>query len=184
MHGTYFRLSRYSASSLRIFSDLFVFTYWPTSIKKLLSREETMHPNFYDSIKRSLIPLMHDDLTPILRGYTEEVVSKRRTHRKNPVQDVSAECDVAQSHLPLQNGNGSKKHGLPEKSTVSDAVASLQEFSEEELVIELARRKAKKAREMKSSCNENDLSYIPDPTGQVCSLNGGNGSIPCSELME
>jgi hypothetical protein len=23
-----------------------------------------------------------------------------------------------------------------------------------------------------------------DPTGQVCSLNGGNGTIPCRELME
>merc|ERR1712176_1526135 len=47
-------------------------------IKKLLSREETMYTNFYDNLRRSIIPLMHDDTTAILRCYTEQAVSKSR----------------------------------------------------------------------------------------------------------
>ena len=47
-------------------------------MKKLLSKEETLYPNFYDNIKRAMLPLMHDDATAILRSYTEEVLAKSR----------------------------------------------------------------------------------------------------------
>ena len=63
---------------------------------------------------------------------------------------------------------------------------SLTEASDDELYVELARRRAKKQKLMaKSSDNESSAALdIIDGTGQVCTLNGGNGSIPCRELME
>jgi Predicted ATPase of the PP-loop superfamily implicated in cell cycle control len=47
-------------------------------IKKLLSREETLYPNIHDKIRRAIIPIMHDDMTAILKSYTEEALSKSR----------------------------------------------------------------------------------------------------------
>ncbi len=138
-------------------------------IKKLLSKEETLYPNFYDNIKRSLLPLMHDDATAILRSYTEEALDKSRkeSHKKiqRPVKTDELE---------------GKKHGSAENAFVADS--SLAQFSDEELVKELAHRRAEKHRlagAMKRTNNDEN-----DPTGQVCSLIGGNGSIPCRELME
>lgn len=132
-------------------------------IKKMLSREENLYPNFYDNIRRSLLPLMHDDATSILRCYTDEVVSKSR---KNNNQEVM--CSADQENL---------------KRTTSEV---LGEVTEEDLVKELARRKADRFRLSGSMkrVDDGDESGIPDPTGQMCSLNGGNGTIPCVELME
>merc|ERR1712161_136048 len=47
-------------------------------IKKLLSREETLYANIYDNLRRSLLPLMHEDLSNILKNYTEETIAKSR----------------------------------------------------------------------------------------------------------
>jgi hypothetical protein len=138
-----------------------------------------MHPNFYDSIKRSLIPLMHDDLAPILRCYTENVVSKSRTKKKYPIKESCHEL-VAGEVNSLNKSHSSK---VDEIGAPSNLFNRFEEFSDEDLVVEIARRKAKKAREMKVN-NESDTSGIPDPTGQVCTLHGGNGTIPCRELME
>ena len=55
-----------------------LFPDWIDRVKKLLSREETLYPNIYDNIRRSLIPVMHDDMECILKCYTEEAVSKSR----------------------------------------------------------------------------------------------------------
>jgi hypothetical protein len=57
---------------------------------------------------------------------------------------------------------------------------SLRAASDDDLVRELARRRAEQFL-LSSGIKEADSS---DPTGQVCTLNGGNGSIPCYELME
>ena len=159
----------------------------------MLSREETMHPNFYDSIKRSLLPLMHDDLAPILRGYTEEIVSKsrvtkgarverngtnRNTNTKKNDTDVVQAVNAAETIQ--KNSTSSIGDGSNEKKQLSD-------YSDEDLVLELAKRKARKFQEMKRLCNnddDDDGTGIPDPTGQMCSLNGGYGTIPCRELME
>ena len=73
----------------------------------------------------------------------------------------------------------------------SDAGLSLADATEEELVKELARRRAERFRlsgAMKRGGGGGDGVGVgddaSDPTGQVCSLRGGPGSIPCSELME
>lgn len=138
-------------------------------IKKLLSKEETLYPNFYDNIKRSLLPLMHDDATAILRSYTEEALDKSRkeTHKK----------------FRPRGGEEEKKDNHAEH-TLADVESTLASFSDDELVKELARRRAASFRlagAMKRTGDEDD---DVDPTGQVCSLNGGNGTIPCRELME
>ena len=63
------------------------------------------------------------------------------------------------------------------------ATSSLAGASEEELVRELARRRAERFR-LAGAMGRINGDDEPDPTGQVCSLNGGNGTIPCRELME
>ena len=65
-------------------------------------------------------------------------------------------------------------------------IANLSEFSDDELLKELARRKADKYRlsgAMKR-LGDDDGGGPADLTGQVCTLNGENGTIPCYELME
>lgn len=140
-------------------------------IKKLLSREETLYPNFYDNIKRSLLPLMHDDATAILRSYTEEALAKSRKDNKGKGRKGKAEESERSKRVEIA-------------PTVS-IDKKFELASDEELVMELARRRAAKHRlagAMKRT-NDDDPSG-EDPTGQFCTLNGGNGSIPCRELME
>jgi tRNA(Ile)-lysidine synthase TilS/MesJ len=55
-------------------------------VKKLLTREETLFPNIYDNIRRSLIPLMHEDSTAILRCCTEEAVARSRKENHKEVK--------------------------------------------------------------------------------------------------
>lgn len=132
-------------------------------IKKMLSREENLYPNFYDNIRRSLLPLMHDDATSILRCYTDDVVSKSR---KNYVRESKSSAE--QENF---------------QKTTSDVLGKI---TDDDLVKELAKRKADRFRLSGSMkrVDDGDESGISDPTGQVCSFNGGNGSIPCFELME
>ena len=47
-------------------------------ITKLISREEALCANIYDNLRRSLLPLMHEDISNILKNYTEETISKSR----------------------------------------------------------------------------------------------------------
>ena len=156
-------------------------------IKKLLSREETLYPNLYDHIRRALIPVMHDDSTSIMRSYLEDTIAKSRKVPKAK-KSKFANCS---------NGTGMKG---PATLTVSEdcneasmqnSSASLESATEEELIAELARRRARKytlSGAMKCLSNSNgetaDDNLPPDATGQICSLTGGDGMIPCTELME
>jgi len=165
-------------------------------IKKLLSREETLYPNFYDNIRRSLIPLMHEDATAIMRGYTEETVSKSRKGNSKPRLDNKTKKrkkgggDQGKSPVEYSTGNNNREPVKIESKPIEASIMigdeskdknPLYEASEDELLMELARRKAKRFRLAGSSAR---LETDDDPTGQVCSLNGGNGTIPCRELME
>jgi tRNA(Ile)-lysidine synthase TilS/MesJ len=91
-------------------------------VKKLLSREESLYPHCYDNIRRSLIPLMHNDLSSVLRRYTEEAVSKSRKEPPNGTKH--------------QESNGLESQQPTSRHTILSSV------SEEELLAELARRKA------------------------------------------
>lgn len=144
-------------------------------MKKLLSKEEALYPSFYDNIKRAMLPLMHDDATAIMRSYTEEAIAKSRKGVKKKPSDFKKK-DVGSNGGAEQVMNGSADDH-------SSKMISLGEASEEMLVRELARRRADKFRLAGAMAL-----HVPDnqgdPTGQMCSLNGGNGTIPCRELME
>jgi hypothetical protein len=135
---------------------------------------------------------MHDDATAILRSYTEEALAKSRkvpNSKKRLIQRTGEknklyEGDKVEKHDP-PSGNAEPM----KPQTASNAAAAqpmenatvLVDASEEELVRELARRRAKRFRLAGAMKRLQD---DEDPTGQVCTLNGGNGSIPCRELME
>jgi len=144
-------------------------------VKKMLSREETLYPNFYDNIKRSLVPLLHDDMTSILHCYTEQTLSKSRkknhTRKRGREEDGRNQYDAEERH-----------------SADPEALKSLANFSDDDLVLELAKRKAEQYRLAGAMKRINDsgnqTAQHDDPTGQVCSLTGENGGIRCYELME
>eukprot|EP00536_Pseudo-nitzschia_multiseries_P013013 jgi/Psemu1/245063/estExt_Genewise1.C_5290049 len=145
-------------------------------MKKLLSKEEALYPSFYDNIKRAMLPLMHDDATAIMRSYTEEAIAKSRKGIKKKPSDY-------------KNGNRVGIQGessLSSQSTENPSSESiaLEEASEEMLIRELARRRAEKYRLAGAMPSHSPDDGSEDLTGQACSLNGGNGTIPCRELME
>jgi tRNA(Ile)-lysidine synthase TilS/MesJ len=149
-------------------------------VKKLLSREETLYPDLLDNIRRALIPLMHDDSTAILRSYLDETVerSKKENHLKwKKRAESKAKNDTTESVLVAVPR---EEPGVDHDS--KRARLMLSEASEDDLVRELAKRRAEKFRlagAMKRLEKDEE-----DPTDQVCTLSGGNGSIPCRELME
>jgi tRNA(Ile)-lysidine synthase TilS/MesJ len=153
-------------------------------VKKLLSREETLYPNIYDNIRRSLIPIMHDDSTAILRSYTEEALSKSRREKGN------GNGNKKRQKQPNESDNSKPSDACNVNKTESNGLTSngsvlLGDIPEEDLIKELARRKALKfklAEAMKKM--ENSKVDDIDPTGQVCTLDGRGGTIPCRELME
>ncbi|KAL9191565.1 hypothetical protein ACHAXT_001271 [Thalassiosira profunda] len=153
-------------------------------VKKLLSREETLYPNLYDNVRRALIPVMHDDSTSIMRSYLEETIAKSR---KVPGKSKKAKG----TNVGASNGSEEHKRTFPTNGDVSSKNASsLESATEEELVAELARRRAAK---YKLSGAMKRLPYggevtgdtLPeDATGQVCTVDGRDGTIRCTELME
>ena len=153
-------------------------------MKKLLSKEETLYPSFYDNIKRAMLPLMHDDSTAIMRSYTEEAIAKSRKGVKKKPSDYKKKTDG--SRACEQNGVSDIQGESPLTTEPTDnysKMTSLEEASEEMLVRELARRRATKYR-LAGAMAMHSPDNQDDPTGQVCTLNGGNGTIPCRELME
>lgn len=161
-------------------------------VKKLLSREETLNTNLYDQIRRALIPVMHEDSTSIMRCYLEETIARSR---KIPVSSKKgkllngAEDDVEVEGVVL-NIASTASNSEDCQGTTQESLMSLASVSEEELIAELARRRADKyklfgAMKRLASKNDNDHYELPaDETGQMCSLTGGDGMIPCRELME
>ncbi len=116
-------------------------------VKKLLSREETLYPNIYDNIRRSLIPIMHDDMTAILKCYTEEAVSKSRKNKgaekKNSKKRNHNCCDPKEitttDMSPLNSGVTNDTKALNGDNVLS-------QFSDDELLKEIVRRKSQKFR--------------------------------------
>uniref|UniRef100_A0A7S4ABA3 Aminotransferase class V domain-containing protein n=1 Tax=Pseudo-nitzschia australis TaxID=44445 RepID=A0A7S4ABA3_9STRA len=147
-------------------------------MKKLLSKEETLYPSFYDNIRRAMLPLMHDDATAIMRSYTEEALAKSRKGVKKKPSDYRKKANKSRS---VVEGESSITRKSGDNST-SESM-SLEGASEEMLIRELARRRADKYR-LAGAMPSHSPDGPEDLTGQVCTLNGGNGTIPCRELME
>lgn len=145
-------------------------------MKKLLSKEETLYPSFYDNIKRAMLPLMHDDATAIMRSYTEEAIAKSRKGIKRKPFNIQKN--------DKQNGGDENERESPKSVDHSTSqFAKLEDASEEMLIRELARRRADRYR-LAGSMGVHSTDGPEDLTGQACSRNGGNGTIPCRELME
>jgi len=130
-------------------------------MKKLLSREETLYPNLYDHIRRALIPILHDDSTAIMRSYLENTIAKSR---KVPVKKKKAKLDAC-----LKDEEESEPAVPSDSSSSDDALKSLASASEEELIAELARRRASKY-QMSGAMKrlpgkEKDEGLPPDETG-------------------
>jgi hypothetical protein len=109
---------------------------------------------------------MHDDSSAILKCYTEDVLAKTR---KKPKRVPVISGEVAASSTTIES-----------RGIETPELQSLRAASDDVLVRELARRRAEQFL-LSSGVKGADSS---DPTGQICTLNGGNGSIPCYELME
>ncbi len=161
-------------------------------MKKLLSREETLYTNLYDHIRRALIPVMHDDSTAIMRSFLEETIARSRkvpaSSKKSKILNGSKdEVKVMRAELEIATSSSNSEDC---KDTTQNSLLSLASASEEELIAELARRRANKYKlvgAMKRLTRNNDIDdyELPaDETGQMCSLTGGDGMIPCRELME
>ena len=158
-------------------------------VKKLLSREETLYPNLYDHIRRALIPVMHDDSTSIMRSYLEDTIAKSR---KVPVKKKAKLTANGSNEMEVKDTTTTPAtNSSNEASSQNTSMKSLLSCSDEELVAELARRRAVKYQltgAMKrlpgNTETDNIDNFAPDETGQMCSLTGGDGMVPCRELME
>lgn len=117
-------------------------------IKKLLSREETLYPNFYDNIKRSILPLMHDDSTAIMRSYTEEALAKSRKENHVKKRRDSPKLNTNEKKTPDEIKNPDSKGASAETKCAKSEKEEvfLSEASEEELIKELTRRRVERFR--------------------------------------
>lgn len=144
-------------------------------VKKLLSREELNYPNFYDNIRRSLIPLMHGDLEPILHGYTEDIVSKVRKRLVPANQQKRNISPVGTTAEEKKDNDGDNL--LLSLGESKAPASSLSDASDEDLIRELARRKAERHRLAGAMGRMEDTSDAADRTAAkaakaVCTIDG------------
>jgi len=115
-------------------------------IKKLLSKEGTLYPQLYDNVRKAILPLMHEEATAVMRCFSEEALAKTRKEQgkskktkhtieekesSNPIEEEKKEYD-AQTEI-----------SFPPKTNAACSVC-LAEASEEQLAVEIARRRAAK----------------------------------------
>ena len=134
-------------------------------VKKLLSREELNYPNFYDCIKRSLIPLMHHHSEAIMHSFTEEAVAKSRK-KGSPASKSKA--------LPAPDSEPShqEKTTDEEVSTGNHAQGTLADLTDEQLMTELALRKAKRFRLAGAMKPNPDLASSAGNEKMICEVGG------------
>eukprot|EP00547_Thalassionema_nitzschioides_P011281 CAMPEP_0194261270 /NCGR_PEP_ID=MMETSP0158-20130606/45937_1 /TAXON_ID=33649 /ORGANISM="Thalassionema nitzschioides, Strain L26-B" /LENGTH=1612 /DNA_ID=CAMNT_0039001387 /DNA_START=24 /DNA_END=4859 /DNA_ORIENTATION=- len=108
-------------------------------MKKLLHREESLFPHFYDNIRTSLIPLMHDDMTAILRSYSDEIHAKGKKEN-NPIYQQRRR----QQQEKNDYDDSSRKTTSDDSNDKEQLMA--EGLSDETLLRELARRKANQYR--------------------------------------
>jgi hypothetical protein len=129
-------------------------------VKKLLSREELNYPNFYDNIRRSLMPLMHEDSELILRSVTEEALAKSRK-KIAPANGKNA-CTTKENGTSVDSGsNGDVCNYVPPDSGNGASFKLLCDASDAELALELARRKARRERKTEASTTAQPVCTTP-----------------------
>lgn len=125
-------------------------------VKKLLSREESLFPNFFDNIRRSLIPLMHSDSTAILRSYLDETLAR-------------SNGGVPNRRKRQREENQEMPDATPDNQSSFNTNRSLKEATEEELLRELARRRADKYR----LAGANKFLANDDEESPACTMSSG-----------
>lgn len=149
-------------------------------IKKLLLRESTLYPNLYDNLRRAMIPLMKDETSAILRCYTEEAIAKSGREDK---RSKNGKSTVPKEECSANDDEAACRNQVIAPSTNIEVLAG---FSDDELLSQLARRKAMQYRlhgAMKRVTDNYD-GIETDPTGQVCTIDGRDGTIQCRDLFE
>jgi hypothetical protein len=146
---------------------------------------------------------MHDDMTSLMRSYLEEALEKSRkeesNNKKGGKKKKRGDSGDSQMTGGVDNDTGDAGDGnrtAPELRNEMKELGPnhpaklLADASEDDLIAELARRRAKKYKwsgaspdNKRGEGGDEDDGMMEDPTGQVCSLNGGDGMIPCRELM-
>ncbi|KAK1746329.1 sulfurtransferase-related protein [Skeletonema marinoi] len=127
---------------------------------------------------------------PKERARVKKLLAREETfsNRKEPEGTAEAKEEAPQRQDAMVVDNSSAPPSSNNNQTEGTPSISLASASEEELIAELARRRAEKykmAGAMKRLPDDNAAEgTIEDSTGQMCSLNGGDGMIPCRELME
>merc|ERR1711982_257171 len=103
-----------------------------------------------------------------MRSYLETTIAKSRKIKKGKTRNDMSNVGMEES------SHTETKHAAKQPKAFSP---SLESATEEDLTSELARRRAAK---FKLSGAMKRLT----PEGLMCSLTGGEGMIPCQELME
>merc|ERR1719203_432325 len=103
----------------------------------------------FDNIRRCLIPLYHEDMTPIIRSYAEEIMKKSRkgenpdcfgAHaRRTSNNDTTNNASSSKIDVKTKNTSKSQEDNMNDNTLLYDA-------TEEQLLLELAKRKADKYR--------------------------------------
>jgi len=130
-------------------------------VKKLLSREEMGYPNFFDCIRRSMIPLMHPLSEAVMHSFTAEAVAK--SGRKMSPKPKRAKIEQALPTTPSINDRSQESE---------ESIAKvLAEMTDADLMAELGRRKAARFRRAGAMKTTNEA---PTVTGEamLCEVGG------------
>ena len=157
-------------------------------VKKLLSREELNYPNFYDNIKRSLLPLMHPHSDSVMHSFTEEAVAKSRkqwtpnnsSNKRPKTNEKSFGADVCSTVISEPDADTPDSDDVPSNSSNMNNNIDLSGFTDEHLMAELARRKAARFRlagAMKSKTKSANKSDDAHTLGKVLCDTGGSCSL-------
>jgi len=166
-------------------------------IKKLLAREEGLFSNLYDNMRKSMLPLMHADSSALMWSYTNQIMDKSKKENRNkdkgtigPNKKNNGNKEIHHSETNFEE----KKDDIVAHPTMNEQKPILvRDATDDELVVELARRRAakfalkgslqKNLKEQKDAQSEQQH-QTREEEAPVCSINGGPGTIPCYELME
>lgn len=147
-------------------------------IKKLLSREELNYPNFYDNIRRSLMPLMHPHSEAVMHSFTEDAVSKSRKKWTRPKV-----VEESGTHNGTVRGKGDwnvvetlENNNINDNNNETSGQKVLADLSDEDLMAELARRRSARFRLAGAMKSIHHSESDPSNISSSCEIGGGGGA--------
>lgn len=113
---------------------------------------------------------MHDDSTAIMRSYLEETISKS-VKLPSKGRKPASDADTSSGHLTETGGSNTVSRKNEAQLLSRETSLSLHLATEEQLIAELAKRRAAKF-QLSGAMKRLASGEEDDPTGQVCSLTG------------